>query len=179
MMFKDLCKFLVAAGVKAQKKPISLGLFLLLVEPGRIELPSENAPRKASTGLDQVLLLAPRLAPERASLAPARMLSRDWLSRQRLFASLMGFATRIRLIRHPPHGCDDLGRHARVTYLTRQPLRSHNCHWQLCLCWVLTRTSQPLDLPLWPHHPRRNQGGPSQRTFKPFKSVITEDKGLG
>jgi len=26
--------------------------------------------------------------------------------------------------------------------------------------------TQPLDLQLWPHHPRRNQGGPFQRTWK-------------
>jgi len=77
-----VCKYLMASGVMAQKKPTFVGKFLFVVEPGRIELPSENAPRKASTGLVQVLFLAPRLAPERASLAPARNLSRDWSSRQ-------------------------------------------------------------------------------------------------
>ncbi len=148
------------------------------MEPGRIELPSENAPRKASTGLVHDLYLALGGAHEQASRKPARMLSRDWLSRQRPFASLMGFATRIRLIRHPPHGCDDLGRHATVAYLTRQPLRSHNCHWQLCFCWVLTRTSQHLDLQLWPHHPRRNQGGPFQRTNISLKNDCRKGKWL-
>lgn len=41
-----------------KKSPLSWALFCYVVEPGRIELPSENAPRKASTGLVHDLYLA-------------------------------------------------------------------------------------------------------------------------
>lgn len=63
---------------------------------------------------------------------------------------------------------------------TRRPLRSHNCRWQLCVCWVLTRTSQRLDLRLWPHHPRRNQGGPFSKnvtnTIRMFRQKARDEK---
>ena len=45
-------------GERAQKKPTFMDKFCYVVEPGRIELPSENAPRKASTGLVHDLYLA-------------------------------------------------------------------------------------------------------------------------
>ena len=41
-----------------KKSPLSWANFCYVVEPGRIELPSENAPRKASTGLVHDLYLA-------------------------------------------------------------------------------------------------------------------------
>lgn len=41
-----------------KKSPLSWACFCYVVEPGRIELPSENAPRKASTGLVHDLYLA-------------------------------------------------------------------------------------------------------------------------
>ena len=114
-----------------------------MVEPGRIELPSENAPRKASTGLVHVLYLAFGWVREQTSQKPARILSRDWLSRQQPFASLMGFDTRIRIIRHPPSRCGESYVAKQYLPKTRQPLHIHNCHWQLCACWVLTRPPSP------------------------------------
>ena len=112
---------------------------LLLVEAGGVEPPSENDPRKASTGLvREHSHLGPR--PRTGGPRSARRNSSHAYRRAPTHASLMGL-TPCRVIRRPPVRRDLLG--GQVPELLTQRRRSRNRCWQLLLLPLFTRPAAP------------------------------------
>ena len=109
----------------------------LMVEAGGVEPPSENIPRKASTGLGQEQISPPclPLTGHRAAIPPVQI---SW--------KLGPSDVTINVVR--------------CLAVFRQRKRSRNRCWQLLLCRFL-RGQRRLDLQLWFPHPRRNQCAPN------------------
>ena len=100
----------------------------LLVEAGRVELPSEKGPRKASTGLVCVRVFASGDARRRASVSYPSVSSSPASRMEKMRTSPMGLTPR-RRIRLQPLRRDDRGRQGAL--LLRQRRRSRNRCWQL------------------------------------------------
>lgn len=100
----------------------------VLVEAGRVELPSEKGPRKASTGLVCERVFAFGEARRRASVSYPAVSSSPAPREEKAQASPMGVTPR-RRIRLQPLRRDDRGRQGAL--LLRQRRRIRNRCWQL------------------------------------------------
>ena len=138
-------------------------LFAFLVEVGRVELPSENAPRKASTGLERLCVHPSGCRRSGAGKTSQSVTSSPEYQLAHTPASPM------RCGRHEllgvPHA--DLAEFsAKEPKLTRQRRRRRSCRcWQLLGCRFL-RGQRRLGLRLRLPRPRRNQCTPRKKVKK-------------
>ena len=129
----------------------------LMVEAGGVEPPSENIPRKASTGLGQEQISPPcsPLTGHRAAIPPVQISWKLPAGAKLHQPDAMSPAGRISV------GPSDVTINVvRCLAVFRQRKRSRNRCWQLLLCRFL-RGQRRLDLQLWFPHPRRNQCAPN------------------